>query len=124
MKIKFDSNQAYQLDAINAVVDVFDGQPLAAGTFEVRLDTVLNAGSLFSELGVGNRLVLNDGAVLANVQTVQTRNEAGSCPVHRAGNFTPGGLFERLKFIKPAEPPRQTFIYNNIMYVVEPSLTV
>lgn len=75
MKIKFDSNQAYQLDAINAVVDVFDGQPLAAGTFEVRLDTAFDAGGLFSELGIGNRLVLNDEAVLANVQSVQTRNE-------------------------------------------------
>jgi type III restriction enzyme, res subunit len=27
MKLKFDPNQQYQIDAINAVVDVFAGQP-------------------------------------------------------------------------------------------------
>ncbi|MHB9101395.1 MAG: DEAD/DEAH box helicase family protein, partial [Sulfuricella sp.] len=74
MKIKFDSNQAYQLDAINAVVDVFDGQPLAAGTFEVRLDAP-NQMAGWSELGIGNHLTLNDEAVLANLHGVQARNE-------------------------------------------------
>ncbi len=37
MKIQFDSQQPYQLDAINAVVDVFDGQPLAQGQFNLAL---------------------------------------------------------------------------------------
>lgn len=27
MKLKFDPNQQYQIDAINAVVDIFTGQP-------------------------------------------------------------------------------------------------
>jgi CubicO group peptidase (beta-lactamase class C family) len=30
--------------------------------------------------------------------------------------FTPKELFERLKFMRPVEPLRQTFIYNNMMY--------
>ncbi|GMA58904.1 hypothetical protein GCM10025858_34070 [Alicyclobacillus sacchari] len=38
MKIQFDRNQQYQLDAIQSVVDIFDGQPQAAGQFEIRLD--------------------------------------------------------------------------------------
>ena len=35
MKLKFDPSLAYQLDAVNAVADVFDGQPLGQTSFEV-----------------------------------------------------------------------------------------
>ena len=38
MKIQFDADQQYQHDAIDAVLDLFEGQPLASGAFEVRLD--------------------------------------------------------------------------------------
>lgn len=34
MRIKFDENQQYQLDAISAVVNLFEGQPLASGAFD------------------------------------------------------------------------------------------
>ena len=34
MKIKFDAQQQYQIDAVSAVVDIFDGQPLHQGDFE------------------------------------------------------------------------------------------
>lgn len=74
MKIKFDSNQLYQLDAINAVVDVFDGQLLAAGIFEVRLE-LSDQMAGWTELGIGNRLALDDKAMLANLNRVQARNE-------------------------------------------------
>ena len=35
MKFKFDAKQQYQLDGIQAVVDLFDGQPLNKGSFEL-----------------------------------------------------------------------------------------
>jgi len=73
MKIKFDSNQQYQLDAVNAVVDVFDGQPRARGRFEVSL--IGGAAGLFEELGVGNALAIGEDALLENARTVQERNE-------------------------------------------------
>ena len=73
MQIKFDSNQQYQLDAVNAIVDIFDGQPLAASSFEIRMEDM--GSQLFSELGLGNQLVLDDETVLKNVQSIQTRNE-------------------------------------------------
>lgn len=75
MQIKFDSNQQYQLDAVNAIVDIFDGQPLAASSFEIRMEDM--GSQLFSELGLGNQLVLDNETILKNVQTIQTRTELG-----------------------------------------------
>ena len=73
MKIKFDSNQQYQRDAIDAVLGLFDGQPLSAGEFELSLsDTGLLAG--LTELGLGNQLALDEAALLRNLQTVQQTN--------------------------------------------------
>ena len=73
MKIQFEGNQQFQLDAIRAVLDVFDGQPLAQGEYEIQFDAA--GGELVSHLGVGNRLALDPSTVLANVQTVQKRND-------------------------------------------------
>lgn len=73
MKIQFDSNQQYQLDAIQAVVEIFDGQPLAQGEYEIRFDAT--GGDLLTQLGVGNNLVLDESTILANLQRVQRRNE-------------------------------------------------
>lgn len=78
MKIHFDPNQQFQLDAVNAVVDLFKGQPQGAPEF-----SILHAGeyeNLFAgqeqtELGVGNRLLLDDTLLTANTRTVQTRND-------------------------------------------------
>ncbi|MDG2991762.1 DEAD/DEAH box helicase family protein [Candidatus Synechococcus calcipolaris G9] len=72
MKIQFDSQQQYQLDAVNAVVDVFDGQPLAGGQFETSLG--IGFSGAMTEMGFGNQLELSLGEILANVQTVQKRH--------------------------------------------------
>ncbi|MBI5410128.1 MAG: hypothetical protein HZA14_12250 [Nitrospirae bacterium] len=37
MKLHFDSNQEYQIEAIKAVTDIFEGQPLSGGDFEFSL---------------------------------------------------------------------------------------
>ncbi|MDP2208224.1 MAG: hypothetical protein Q8K98_05535 [Bacteroidota bacterium] len=37
MKLQFDSNQDYQLQAIQSIVDLFEGQPLNKGEFEFSL---------------------------------------------------------------------------------------
>jgi len=76
MKIQFDSNQQYQLDAIQAAVEMFDGQPLAQGEYEIRFDAT--GGDLLTDLGVGNNLILNESTILANLQRVQERNEIKS----------------------------------------------
>jgi type III restriction enzyme len=78
MKIQFDSNQEFQLDAVAAVTDLFDGQPEGAPEFSII--TVSDIGGLFggqeqTELGIGNRLLLAEETLLANTRAVQTRNE-------------------------------------------------
>ncbi|MGN6603644.1 MAG: DEAD/DEAH box helicase family protein [Ginsengibacter sp.] len=71
MKLHFDSNQEYQLEAIKSVTDIFEGQPLNTGDFEF---AVTETGTLLSENGVGNRLNLTERQIWENVQSVQERN--------------------------------------------------
>lgn len=70
MKLKFDATQSYQLAAISAVVDLFEGQPLAHSTFE---SSYVEEGAAFTLDGVGNRLVISDEQVFLNLKTVQDR---------------------------------------------------
>lgn len=72
MKIQFDSQQQYQLDAVNAVVDLFDGQPLAGGQFETSLG--IGFGGAMTEMGFGNQLELSPDEIWTNVQRVQKNN--------------------------------------------------
>lgn len=65
MEFKFDGNQEYQLNAISAVTDLFEGQPL----IQAGLD--LAAGGIPV---VSNRLDLDDDALLCNLRAVQETN--------------------------------------------------
>ncbi|MCL4492480.1 MAG: hypothetical protein M1510_11405 [Nitrospirae bacterium] len=72
MKLHFDSNQEYQIDAIRAVTDIFEGQPLNGGDFEFSLTAT---GALLSEYGVGNRLTLTEEQIWENAKRIQERGE-------------------------------------------------
>ena len=72
MKIKFDAKLKYQQDAINAVVGVFAGQPLAQSGFEI--SGTSDGGLKLAHLGVRNNLLLDDETLRANVQKVQEAN--------------------------------------------------
>lgn len=73
MKLKFDSNLDFQIDAINAVVDLFEGLPPKQGEFEVSTGDQFSLKG-FSELGLGNEVELAPDQLLTNLQTVQERN--------------------------------------------------
>lgn len=78
MKIKYDSQQPFQIKAINAIADIFEGQPYDGDQFATTLKTraILGAqANLFSEIGaIGNNMLLDDEAILENVQSIQNDN--------------------------------------------------
>ena len=88
MKFKFDAKQEYQVQAIDSVTDLFEGQPNDAGDFLTTFHTerVLPETSnqaldidLSEEIGaVGNNFLLDEATVLENLKIVQ--NEHGLEP--------------------------------------------
>jgi len=86
MKLKFDPNQQFQIDAISAVTDLFDGQPLSESDLEIgfqRRDWIFQ-----NELGVGNRLALDDTELLKNVQSIQKRNGIETTDILQGRHFS------------------------------------
>jgi type III restriction enzyme len=78
LKLQFDANQQYQLDAIAAVVDLFEGQPQGSPEFSVIKAGefgALFAGQEQTELGVGNRILLGEEKLRENARAVQLRND-------------------------------------------------
>lgn len=68
MQFRFDANQEYQVEAVAAVADLFEGQP----RIELDLSHVLTRTQ--SLAAIANRLDLDDAALLANLRAVQERN--------------------------------------------------
>lgn len=69
MKLQFDANQDYQLEAIRAVVALFEGQPDASQTSVTRDDEL--SSLKLTETGVANQRVITDEQWLANLNAVQ-----------------------------------------------------
>ena len=88
MKLHFEANLDYQLQAIEAVCDLFRGQEVCRTEFTVTMKTPaaiadvmlsgtvpqqMSLGIAESDLGVGNRLTLLDDELHKNLADIQLR---------------------------------------------------
>lgn len=125
MKIKFDSNQQYQRDAIDAVLGLFDGQPLSTGAFELALS---DSGSLvgLTELGLGNQLALDEAAFLRNLQPVQQTNNLPVSDALDGMNFSiemETGTGKTYVYLRSIFELHQRYGFNKFIIVV-PSVAI
>ena len=91
MKFHFEPNLDYQLQAIEAVCDLFRDQAVCRTEFTVTRNAAnAQAGLGFAEsdLGTGNRLSLLDNHILANLKDVQLRNGLPPSASLDSGDFT------------------------------------
>lgn len=74
MKIQFESDLNYQNNAINSIVNIFEGQEICQSNFSVGKinDNILH--HIDNELGIGNRLELLPDELLHNIQQIQLKN--------------------------------------------------
>src|SRR5690606_20843108 len=72
---QFDKNQSYQLEAIQSIIDLFEGQDLNKSDFEFSFSDSGKGSIQFTEAGVGNNLALSEEELLANLIKVQTNNQ-------------------------------------------------
>ncbi len=91
MKLHFEPNLDYQLQAIEGVCDLFQGQEICRTEFTVTRDSTdgqTRMGFAESDLGVGNRLTLLDDEILKNLNTIQMRNGLRPSETLASGDFT------------------------------------
>jgi type III restriction enzyme len=91
MKLKFDSNQEFQKDAVNSIVDIFDGLPLSEGGTQISLKS--KGRGLFenlqqNELGIGNNFSIPSREILKNIHRIQDRNDIKRTPTLQGMDFS------------------------------------
>lgn len=94
MKLKFIEQQ-YQTDAVNAIVDIFEGSEVKDSLFTIdtsadlpNKDLGLEGEGITYVLGHANKLTLDDFELLNNVRTIQERNKIYKSTKLENRNFT------------------------------------
>ena len=91
MKLRFEPDLDFQLQAVEAVCELFHGQEVCQTEFTVirdRMDRQERLAFAQNDLGIGNRLTLLDEEVLANLKDIQLRNGLPPTALLDSGDFT------------------------------------
>ena len=91
MKLHFEPNLDFQLQAIEAVCDLFRGQEICLTEFTVTQDPKTPQARLKfaqSDLGIGNQFALLDEEILKNLNAIQLRNGVPPSDHLDSGDFT------------------------------------
>ena len=123
MKLKFDPNQQYQIDAVNAVVSIFEGQPQDDSAFEFSLQ---EEGNLNLIAGVANKSTLSDEQFLENIQSVQEQNEITKSTELDGHNFSvemETGTGKTYVYLRTIHELHKTYGFKKFVIVV-PSVAI
>ncbi|NLG31968.1 MAG: DEAD/DEAH box helicase family protein, partial [Syntrophomonadaceae bacterium] len=91
MKLKFVSDQQFQLDAVASITDIFQGQAVKQANFSIA--STMDSGAqgelgYHTELGYANKLDLLDDELLENINHIQLRNGLPKSTDIQGRNFT------------------------------------
>jgi type III restriction enzyme len=88
MKLHFESDLGYQLQAVEAVCNLFRGQEVCRTEFTVTHQAEVMPGFVATDLGIGNRLTLLDDELHKNLGDIQLRNGLPPSDALASGDFT------------------------------------
>lgn len=104
MKLHFESDLDYQLNAVEAVCDLFRGQEICRSEFTVTMHAPsapvaddlfpgstpqqMSLGVAESDLGIGNKLTLLDDEIAENLHAIQLRGGLPPSGALASGDFT------------------------------------
>ncbi|MFC3906839.1 type III restriction-modification system endonuclease [Clostridium disporicum] len=76
MKLQFNSELDYQNEAIESITNIFKGQRQCKSNFTVvsGIDESGTEGKLLKDIGVGNKLEIDEEDILKNVREIQLKN--------------------------------------------------
>lgn len=78
MKLKFNSELQYQKEAVDSVVNIFEGQSVCESTFTLSNNLTSQNGQLLLDIeddfGISNKLIISEEQILENVKNIQFKN--------------------------------------------------
>jgi type III restriction enzyme len=128
MKLHFEPNLQFQLDAIEAICDLFRGQENCRSVFTVTIPTEEQRDFLVQSeaLGIGNKLQLLEEDIHANLRDIQLRNGLRPDDALRSMNFTvemETGTGKTYVYLRTILELNKRFGFNKFVIVV-PSIAI